>query len=136
MADYRAIYFRNIYEVELLSGSIFSFSLIDFKNSDFYDRPFAIISAFNPQNRSLEAQQNRARDRQLYNELNSNRTILKARGCLDGHCEDGYLVYDITEVEAIAIALQYDQYAIFYNSTEALQYIKCENGEVIVSKRR
>lgn len=136
MSDYRDIYLRNIYEVELPAGTLFHFSLSDFDDASFFDRSFAIITANNPYNRPLSNEENRARNRSLYNELNSNWHTLRAKGSLDEHSEEGYLVYGIPLSEAIGIALRYGQYALFYNTTETLEYIECKNGKVIVSKRR
>ncbi len=136
MTDYREIYRRNLYEVERPEGGHYSFSLANNTDNNFFDRPFAIITAYNPRNIPLSDDENRARNSLLYNELNSKWTVLAATGCLEGHCEAGFLVYDITLTEAVTLGKKYEQYAVFYNSAEVLQYIECESEKVIVAKRR
>ena len=135
--DYKSIYFRNRYEVERPYSSPFIFSLEHLTDSTFFDRPFSIITAYNPQNTILSRAQNQERNQQLYSSLYSKGyEILEARGCLERHCEAGYLIYDISISEALELALMYDQYAIFYNDTKCLKYVACESEEVIVEKRR
>ncbi|MGB5964793.1 MAG: DUF3293 domain-containing protein [Sulfurimonadaceae bacterium] len=136
MPDYQEIYLRNSYEVELSVDSTFTFSLIDFQDNIFYDRPFAIITAFNPQNKALPYQENRLRNQILYSELNSRYELITAKGCLNGHCEEGYLVFDISLPDATAIGSKYEQFALFFNSSERLSYIRCEDKKIIVTKER
>jgi len=74
---------------------------------------------------------------QLYNALYSKEyEILKATGCLDGHCETGFLIYDISLDEALKLGRLYEQYAIFFNDTKYLKYILCESEEVVVEIKR
>lgn len=136
MPCYPEIYRRNIYEVELPPHNTFSFSLIDFSDTLFFDRTFAIITAHNPQNQQLRPEENSLLNQKLYSDLYSGYDLLHARGCLEGHCEDGYLVYDITLEDAIDIGRKYSQYAIFYNSGHTLSYISCEEKKVVVEKKR
>jgi len=135
--EYQSIYFRNRYEVEGPSSSPFIFSLEHFIDSTFFDRPFSIITACNPQNTILSSEQNRERNQQLYSSLyTKDYKILDATGCLEGHCEAGYLIYDISLREALELGLTYDQYTIFYCDTKYLKYVRCETEEVVVEKRR
>jgi hypothetical protein len=136
MLSYAEIYLRNIYEVVLAPHNSIFFSLTDFRDSLFFDRTFAIITAHNPQNRDLPKTANRLLDQKLYSHLYSRYELLRARGCLEEHCEEGYLVYDITLDDAIDIGRRYSQYAIFYNSGDALSYISCEDKKVIIEKKR
>ena len=136
MPSYAEIYLRNIYEVVLSRHNSFSFSLIDFRDTPFFDRTFAIITAHNPYNQPLRSEENRLLDQKLYSDLYSDYEFLHAKGCLEDHCEDGYLVYDITLEDAIEIGRKYSQYAIFYNSGDTLSYISCADKRVIVEKKR
>ena len=135
-SDYKSLYLRNRYEVEQLSNSPFTFSLDTFTHTTFFDRPFCIITAYNPHNRTLPLQENRDRNQQLYSSLYSKGyKILKATGCLDEHCEAGFLIYDISLNEALRLGVFYEQYAIFYCDTRCLKYVECETEEVVVEKR-
>jgi len=136
MPDYAKIYFHNRYEVVIASDTIFPFSLQHFNDDPFFDRPFGIVTAFNPYNKTLSIQENLLRNRLLYSELNSKFELLEAKGCLNEHCEEGYLIYDITLSELIKIGRSYEQFAIFYNTTTKLEYIECKSKKVIVEKER
>ena len=135
--DYKSLYFRNRYEIERPSASPFIFSLEHFIDSTFFDRPFSIITAFNPHNTVLPLEENLQRNEQLYSTLYSKGyEVLKATGCLEGHCEEGFLIYDISLSEALDLGLQYEQYAIFYSDGECLKYVACETKDIIVEKIR
>jgi len=136
-SNYKSLYLRNYYEVEQPSCATFFFSLEFFIDTTFFDRPFCIITAFNPNNRVASLEENQQRNEELYSDLyNKDYEILKATGCLEGHCEAGFLIYDITLSEAFDLGLMYEQYAIFYNDGECLKYVVCETKEIIVEKLR
>ncbi|WP_345978229.1 DUF3293 domain-containing protein [Sulfurimonas sp. HSL3-7] len=94
------------------------------------------MTAHNPHNQQLQREENRLLNQKLYSDLYSDYEILDARGCLEEHCEEGYLVYDITLEDAIDIGRKYSQYSIFYNSGYTLSYISCEEKNVVVEKKR
>jgi len=128
------IYFRNIYEVELPdTTATFTFSLQTYQPNIFFEKPFAIITAGNPNNMELSMDDNRERNAKLYSELNS-KHVLNAKGCYLEHCEEGYLVYDLTLNEALVLGRKYEQVAIFYNDTKALMYVDCVE-EIVISER-
>ncbi len=133
MLSLSEIYFRNVYEVELTSNKHFTFSLINYNPDAFFEKPFAIITAGNPNNITLTATENEARNALLYSELNSTK-VLKARGCYLAHCEEGYLVYDLSLEEALALGRKYEQIAIFYNDTKRLMYVDCKKESVICER--
>ncbi len=87
-------------------------------------------------NRLLCNQENTTLNKKLYSELYKRYPLLAAKGCYKTHCESGYLVYGISLSEALKIARNYEQYAIFYNSTRELSYVESENNKVIVSRKR
>ncbi|MEE8588591.1 MAG: DUF3293 domain-containing protein [Sulfurimonadaceae bacterium] len=136
MPDYAKIYFHNSYEIALSSNTTYTFSLQHFKDNPLFDRPFAIITAFNPHNNTMSYQENLSRNQKLYNELNSKYELLEAKGCYEGHCEEGYLIFDISLSEAVELGRRYEQFTIFYNSVTALKYISCEDERIIVEKER
>jgi len=130
--DYASIYLRNQYEVDLTPTQTFIFSLIDLRTHTLFQNSFAIITAHNPQNMILSHRENALRNQLLYSELYKDYKVLKAVGCLEEHCEAGYLVYDIEYKEALRVGLKYKQYAIFYCDTKSLRYVACQSEEVIV----
>jgi len=134
MPDYKEIYLRNVYEVDLDPEKKLIFSLEHFIGHPFFDTPFAIITAHNPGNRKLSETENRKRNRLLYKELHNDYTLLRAKGCLEGHCESGFAVLEISLEEASEIGLSYGQYAIFYNSGSCQKYVKCDDQSVIVKR--
>ena len=136
MPDYSEIYFHNRYEIDLGNATTFSFSFQDLTEHPIFDRPFSIITAFNPENKTYSRHENRLRNQKLYNELNSKYELLKVTGCYKEHCEESFLIFDISLSESRALGLKYAQYAIFYNGVDLLQYIECENESVIVEKVR
>ncbi len=136
MRNYKEIYLRNRYEIELSDDYTLSFSLIDFTDNHFFDRPFGIVTASNPFNTTLDDDENRHRNEVLYNELNSRYEILPVKGSLENHTEEGYLLFDISVSELLGIGQKYNQYAIFYNAVDRLMYLECKNGKVIVEKER
>jgi len=134
MPDYKEIYLRNVYEVDLDSRNKLFFSLENFINHSFFDTPFAIITAYNPGNHKLNDAANRERDMALYKELHNDYALLRAIGCLDDHCEAGFAVLEISLEEAIKIGRSYGQYAIFYNSVYSQMYVRCDDRKVIVRR--
>ena len=134
MLDYREIYLHNNYEVERSPTSTLFFSLEHLSYHNLFSRPFAIITAYNPNNRQVPDAVNLERNRQLYKDLNSYET-LKAKGCYEDHCEKGYLVFNISLEIAIGLGKKYHQYAIFYNDTKTANYIECKSEKEIVGKR-
>jgi hypothetical protein len=134
MPSLSEIYFRNIYEVELALNKHFTFSLIRYTSNPFFKRAFAIITAGNPNNQEFTSEENRKRNALLYKDLNSDR-VFKARGCYLEHCEDGYLVYDLSLHDALVLGRKYEQVAIFYNDTNALMYVECESENIICERK-
>ena len=136
MPDYQKLYLHNNYEIGLDDGSFFSFSLVNFQNNTLFDQSFAIVTAHNPMNLPLSDIENAILNKKLYNELYNNYRLLPAEGCYKGHCEAGFLIFDISLKEALNVGRKYRQYAIFYNSDETLQYVECKNEKVIVERKR
>ena len=134
LPDYKEIYTHNRYEIILPDTTSFYFSLHHLPQHSIFTRPFAIVTAFNPQNKVLSKDENMYRDRELYSKLYSYET-LKATGCYEEHSEPGYLVFDISLESAIALGREFEQFAIFYYDRSCLMYLGCEKRSVIVSKK-
>jgi len=134
MPNFEVIYRKNVYKVET-SPTPFTFSLDTFKNSPFFDRPFGIITAWNPDNRTLSSTENEERNLKLYSDLYSCET-LKAVGCYQKHCESGYLVFDISLDQLIVLGQKYNQFAVFFSDGKYLKYVRCEDVEEIVAIKR
>lgn len=132
--DYKDIYFQNYYEID----DSFIFNLKDFdkyKRNSLFKRDFTIITAFNPQNEILSCIENQDRHILLRKDIEKLEVqYLYARGYLDDHSEDGYLIYDLKFQEAINIALRYEQYAIFYNNCKdrKIGYYRCNSKLPII----
>lgn len=135
MSRYKEIYRRNIYEINCSFYHIFTFSLIHLTHHPIFDQPFAILTAYNPQNRVLSLFENRERHKKLLSILERNKYLFcNAEGCYSEHCEKGFIVFNMTLDEALSMARHFDQYALFYNDTKRVKYIACEDSSVIVER--
>ncbi|MGA1932472.1 DUF3293 domain-containing protein [Arcobacter sp. YIC-464] len=136
MDNYEKIYFENYYEID----DNFTFSLKDFnkvKNNSLFKKDFAVITAFNPQNELLSCIKNQDRHILFRKDIESKKLeFLDARGYLDDHSEDGYLIFNISFENSIKLALKYEQYAIFYNhcQTKKIGYYMCSSKLPIIEK--
>ena len=134
MSDFEAIYRKNVYTVET-SATPFTFSLDTFKYSPFFDRPFGIITAWNPDNKNLTSTENIQRNLKLYSDLHSYETLV-AVGCYKEHCESGYLVFGVSLDDLIALGQQYNQFAVFFSDGKYLKYVRCEDSKEVVGLKR
>lgn len=132
--NYKEIYLNNNYEID----KSFTFTLKEFdsyKNSSIFQKDFAIITAYNPNNVLLSDKENSKRDMALKKEIESFGFLyFRARGYLDSHSEDGFLIFSISFKEAIKLALKYEQYAIFYNNSleKRVGYYDSFGDEIVV----
>ena len=135
MSRYKEIYRRNIYEIKCSFYHPFTFSLIHLTHHPIFDKPFAIITAYNPQNRVLSPLENRELHKRLLSLLERKKYLFcNAEGCYKEHCEEGFIVFNMTLEEALNMARHFDQYALFYNDTKIVKYIACEDSSVIVEQ--
>jgi len=132
LADYKTIYLKNRYKIDR-SPSTLLFSLEKLPQDTIFQTPFTIITAWNPDNVEQTLHENIERNRKLYRDLCRYHT-LKATGCYEGHCEEGYLVFDIDLASALALGRKYSQYAIVYNDTKKISYVECQSEDEIISK--
>lgn len=111
------------------------FGLENTIDKKYFEKPFAIITAWNPMNKQLLAEENSMLNKQLEDELK----VLKydyefTIGGLDNHVEESFVIYDIDREKALLLGKKYKQYSIFYNDTKKLEYIECANAKILVSE--
>ena len=99
----------------------------------YYSRKFAILTAWNPNNKPTTDIDNSSANKILKDDL-SKYEVVDSIGKYKDHQEDSYLVYDISIEDALILGVKYNQYSIFYNDTYALSYIECSSNGVLVSK--
>lgn len=100
-----------------------------------FNVPFAILTAWNPNNQPLSLEKNTLRNEQLFEKLlESGYRFDEALGYLDEHSEESYCIYGIGFEEAIALAKAFEQYAIFYSSARHVGYYECETGVAITER--
>lgn len=99
------------------------------------NQPFAILTAWNPNNQPLSLEENTVRNTALFAELMESAYLFDdALGYLDEHSEESYCIYEIGFEEAIALAKKYDQYAIFYRSDKHVGYYACADSYAITQR--
>ncbi len=112
------------------------FSINNQVNKKHFKTPFAIITASNPMNEELCDDENKIRNTQLEENLNALGYNHKPTvGRLGEHSEESFIIYNITQADALTIATFYEQYSIFYNDTKQLSYIECKKQIVLLSER-
>jgi hypothetical protein len=100
-----------------------------------FDQPFAILTAWNPNNQPLSLEENTKRNTALFSQLmDSDYVFDSALGYLDEHSEESYCLYGIGFEEAMALAKQYDQYALFYRSSKSVGYYECVSSYAITQR--
>lgn len=117
------------------NGDVNDFTIDTLPSSTPFDQSFAILTAWNPNNQPLSLKENTRRNEHLFETLlESGYLFDEALGYLDEHSEESYCIYGIGFKEAIDLAKQYDQYAIFYRSSNSVGYYECARGEVITQR--
>jgi Protein of unknown function (DUF3293) len=99
----------------------------------FSNKPYSIITAHNPYSQQLSAQENDQRHKQL-------ESILQERGLEhspstgqspDGSwCEEGFIIFDISLEDALAIGKHFEQHAILYGQGNRTALAWCEDGRL------
>lgn len=127
----KAIYDKTHFRITH-NGDISDFSIDTLPSSVPFNQNFAILTAWNPNNQPLSLEENTVRNEQLFETLlESGYLFDEALGYLEEHSEESYCIYGISFEEAIELAKQYDQYAIFYRSSNSVGYYECASGESI-----
>jgi hypothetical protein len=100
-----------------------------------FDDPFAILTAWNPNNQPLSLEENTQRNEQLFETLlESGYKFDEALRYLGEHSEESYCIYGIRVEEAIELARAFDQYAIFYRSAKDVGYYECATCKAITER--
>ncbi|MDQ7060912.1 MAG: DUF3293 domain-containing protein [Sulfurimonas sp.] len=99
-----------------------------------YKNKFAILTAWNPNNKPTSDTENQEANEMLRIDLKEY-TILDSMGKYKEHQEVSYLVYDISFEDTLALGVKYKQYSVFYNDTNELSYIECSSQRILVSKK-
>jgi hypothetical protein len=117
------------------NGDVSDFTIDTLPSSTPFDQSFAILTAWNPNNQPLSLEENTRRNEHLFETLlESGYLFDEALGYLDEHSEESYCIYGIGFKEAIDLAKQYDQYAIFYRSLNSVGYYECANAKAITQR--
>jgi len=98
-----------------------------------YKKSFSILTAWNPNNKPANGEDNRKANNLLLDDLRAYE-VLDSLGKYNDHQEKSFLVYDIELDQALKLGIKYNQYSIFYNDTKSLSYIECSTKKVLVSK--
>lgn len=100
-----------------------------------FDKPFAILTAWNPNNQPLSLEENTLRNETLFEKLlEYGHPFDEALGYLDKHSEESYCIYGIGFEDAIELAKMFEQYAIFYSSATHVGYYECATGVAITER--
>ncbi len=129
--DLREIYKKNMFLLKASNQDLW-FSLNSPLERAYYSRSFAILTAWNPNNKPTTNKENSTANKMLKADL-SKYEILDSIGKYNDHQEESYLVYDISLEDALLLGVKYNQYSIFYNDTMKLSYIECSSKRVLVS---
>jgi hypothetical protein len=107
------------------------FSLEQPLKKSYYEKKFAILTAWNPNNRPTSDAENIEANNLLKEELNAYE-VVDSMGRYENHQEASYLVYDIPLEKVLSLGTKYKQYSIFYNDTKQLSYFECSTKEILV----
>ena len=131
--DLIEIYKKNLFLLKVNNQNLW-FSLNKPLEIAYYNRNFAILTAWNPNNKPTTDIENSTANQMLKADLYKYE-ILDSIGKYNNHQEDSYLVYDISLEEALALGVKYNQYSIFYNDTIVLSYVECSSKKTLVNKQ-
>ncbi len=114
---------------------VIDFTIDTLPSASALDKPFAILTAWNPNNVALNIDENTLRNEQLFETLLERGYLFdEALGYLEDHSEESYCIYGITFEEAIGLGTMFDQYAIFYRSDENVGYYECATKAAITER--
>jgi hypothetical protein len=100
-----------------------------------FDKPFAILTAWNPNNTLLSSVENLKRNTLLFTLLMERDYLFdEALGYLEEHSEESYCIYEIGFEEAIELGKAFDQYAIFFSSDTHVGYYMCATSKAITER--
>lgn len=128
--DFSPLYRKNRFKV-----CDIDFSFEELPKTDFFVTPFAILTAWNPDNQSTARSINAKNNNLLEHDLkNLKYSFVEAVGYLDNHSEESFCVYDISFDQAINLAKKFHQYSIFYNNANTVGYYEVQTSRVIIER--
>jgi len=102
-------------------------------NKSLLKRPFAIITAHNPQDIILNDFLNFIKNTELEGVIKTlGYEYMTSIGELFDYSEESFIVYDIDKNEALRIGNMFDQESIFYNSGSEISITNCKTKEDIL----
>lgn len=117
------------------SNKVIDFTIDTLPSFAPFDKPFAILTAWNPNNIPLSPEDNLKRNTLLFKLLMERDYLFDAAlGYLDEHSEESYCIYEISFEEAITLGNHFEQYAIFYRSDTHVSYYECATMEAITQR--
>lgn len=130
----KAIYDQTHFRITHNSEAI-DFTIDTLSSTSVLAHPFAILTAWNPNNQPLSLEENTQRNEQLFETLLERGYLFdEALGYLEDHSEESYCIYGVTFEEAIELGSMYDQYAIFYRSATHVGYYECSTKAAITAR--
>ncbi len=131
----KAIYDQTHFRITHNSEAI-DFTIDSLSSTSMLDHPFAILTAWNPNNQPLSLEENTQRNEQLFETLLERGHLFdEALGYLEDHNEESYCIYGIAFEEAIELGTMFDQYAIFYRSATHVGYYACADSKAITERQ-
>lgn len=117
------------------NGDVIDFTIDTLPSTSPLNQSFTILTAWNPNNLALSAEENTVRNEQLFETLLERGYLFdEALGYLEDHSEESYCIYGVTFEEAIGLGTMFDQYAIFYRSDTHVGYYECVTKAAITER--
>ena len=110
----------------------FSFQFIPYEQK-FFSKPFAIITAHNPNMQRVSDKENQQQLKKLSNYLKKMRyDFNNSLGELSGHEEESFIIFGISLNDALKLGEKFQQESIVYNDTKSISIIDCSNSEKLL----
>lgn len=125
--DWNKIYNETSFMVKDISGTEITFTHDIGLPSSIKNIKFAIITAWNPDNKIISDSENRIRNQSLEGDLEKlSYVYYPSSGTgTDGHSEASFTIEGISAEQAVALGTKYGQYAIVYNDSEGFVFKRC-----------
>lgn len=127
--------FSQVYTRAIYKTKDIAFTLTDKPSSTilFNNRPYSIITAYNPYSQKLSKEENEERHKEL-------EILLQERG-LEHHfstgespdglwIEEGFIIFDTSLDDALEIGKHFEQHAILYGQGNRAALAWCEDGRL------
>lgn len=132
MQNLAEIYRKNEYTFTDTTRTSFTIETVP---NGVYIAPWAIITAWNPNNEALPKEQNDTQNLKLKKALLvSGHRFIECIGGYDGHFEESFLIEQIGFDEAISMGNSFGQYAIVYHDGKKCGYYLCANKKAIIQR--